>query len=333
MKIILKVKELLKNFYERYGRYFNMLIRFCFSLLLYLTIMYHAGYNPTVTNPYIALLLAVVSAFFPTSAISVFGSLLIVLEFAAVAIEIAIVTGVLMLVMLLMYFIFRAGDSYVMSLTLLLCLWSFSPAILPLALLIQPAQVLVTVFGVILYGVIIVVKKDVSVLAGESAAMTLGNRINLLLNDLFTNPRFYLILIALVVAMILCSVIRHSKINYAALLALVVGDSTFLILYLLGAYFMNVSIDMVSFIIAFLLNLLSGGFILNFVLNADYNRVEEVNFEDEEYYYFVKAIPKTSISLTERKVENITAVKSDTEESEIETFDFNDVFKKHDQET
>ena len=47
--------------------------------------------------------------------------------------------------------------------------------------------------------------------------------------------------------------------------------------------------------------------IIVFRFNFDYKRTENVQFEDDEYYYFVKAIPKTRIPVTEKRVENISA--------------------------
>ena len=234
MKWFLKVRQVLKTFYEQYARYCDILFRFVFSLLVYLTVMYNTGYNAAVTNPFIAAGLAVISAFLPVPAIAIFTSVLLFLEFMSVAIEVAVITAVFLLVMLLMYFVFKAGDSWILCFVLLLLLWNFSPAILPLALLIKPVEVIVIVFGVILYGIMMVVKRDVSALSSLTGNLSSGGRVNLLLTDLFTNERFYLILVSLVAAALLISVIRRSKINFAAMIAMVVGDVLFLILYLFG---------------------------------------------------------------------------------------------------
>ena len=37
----------------------------------------------------------------------------------------------------------------------------------------------------------------------------------------------------------------------------------------------------------------------------DYSRTERVQFEDDEYYYYVKAVPKNTVALTEKKVKKI----------------------------
>ena len=39
--------------------------------------------------------------------------------------------------------------------------------------------------------------------------------------------------------------------------------------------------------------------------NVDYNRTEIVQFEDDEYYYYVKAVPKNILAAPEKKVKRI----------------------------
>jgi hypothetical protein len=42
-----------------------------------------------------------------------------------------------------------------------------------------------------------------------------------------------------------------------------------------------------------------------FAFNLDYTRTEKVQFEDDEYYYYVKAVPKVTLSAPERRVKKI----------------------------
>ena len=44
-----------------------------------------------------------------------------------------------------------------------------------------------------------------------------------------------------------------------------------------------------------------------FFFNLDYTRTERVQFEDDEYYYYVKAVPKIYVANTEKKVQKFGA--------------------------
>ena len=40
--------------------------------------------------------------------------------------------------------------------------------------------------------------------------------------------------------------------------------------------------------------------------SVDYKRTEYVQYEDDEYYYYVKAVPKVGVAVPEKKVKRIT---------------------------
>lgn len=55
---------------------------------------------------------------------------------------------------------------------------------------------------------------------------------------------------------------------------------------------------------------LAVAFILQFfVFSVDYTRTEHVQFEDDEYYYYVKAVPKMTITKREKEVKRINPQK------------------------
>ena len=47
--------------------------------------------------------------------------------------------------------------------------------------------------------------------------------------------------------------------------------------------------------------------------NLDYSRTERVQFEDDEYYYYVKAVPKIYVTTKEKKVKRIAAKDEEKE--------------------
>lgn len=46
-----------------------------------------------------------------------------------------------------------------------------------------------------------------------------------------------------------------------------------------------------------------------FIITVDYTRTEYVQFEDDDYYYYVKAVPKLTVSTPDVKVQKINARK------------------------
>ena len=54
----------------------------------------------------------------------------------------------------------------------------------------------------------------------------------------------------------------------------------------------------------------------NFFFSVDYTCTEYVQFEDDDYYYYVKAVPKMTVSSTDVKVQRISARKRSTKVKE-----------------
>ena len=51
----------------------------------------------------------------------------------------------------------------------------------------------------------------------------------------------------------------------------------------------------------------------------NYARTENVQYEDDEYYYYVKAVPKIALSVRDRKAGNDAAETPDTKETKEDT--------------
>ena len=55
-----------------------------------------------------------------------------------------------------------------------------------------------------------------------------------------------------------------------------------------------------------------------FVFAVDYSRTEYTQFEDDDYYYYVKAVPKIAVSAPDVKVRRINARKAVRKERNIQ---------------
>ena len=60
------------------------------------------------------------------------------------------------------------------------------------------------------------------------------------------------------------------------------------------------------------------GFVLELVFfSVDYSRTERVQFEDDEYYYYVKAVPKVVVATPEKTVKHITEHTQEKEDKDV----------------
>ena len=60
------------------------------------------------------------------------------------------------------------------------------------------------------------------------------------------------------------------------------------------------------------------GLVLELVFfSVDYSRTERVQFEDDEYYYYVKAVPKVVVATPEKTVKHITEHTQEKEDKDV----------------
>lgn len=69
----------------------------------------------------------------------------------------------------------------------------------------------------------------------------------------------------------------------------------------------SAQIDIVSVFVGIVLSFVLAQIVRYFIFNMDYLRVENVQFEDEDYYYYVKAVPKMMFPLTDEEAEDAFA--------------------------
>lgn len=97
-----------------------------------------------------------------------------------------------------------------------------------------------------------------------------------------------------------------------------VGGVTYAFIMLAGSFYFEVAIDMVSLIVFTVVAVVVGIILEFFVFGGDYSRTERLEYEDDEYYYYVKAVPKASVATSERSIKKINAepIREDRKQEE-----------------
>lgn len=112
--------------------------------------------------------------------------------------------------------------------------------------------------------------------------------------------------VVLLLAMMVVYGVRTRGISHAWKTASVAGAIVAAVLQVSGCMTLDVSFQ-ASFILLDLVVTVAAGLIAEFFfLSVDYSRTETLQFEDDEYYYYVKAVPKVGVTLPEKQVKHIT---------------------------
>lgn len=105
---------------------------------------------------------------------------------------------------------------------------------------------------------------------------------------------------------ILCVYLLHNmSLDYAWEIAIVTGTIAQLAAVFVGDFLFHVSMPVLQLLIGALLSLAVALLYHFFVFTVDYTRTEYVQYEDDDYVYYVKAVPKVAVTRTDVKVQRI----------------------------
>ena len=299
MTALLEIKQNIKRFYGQYEVYILPVLKFVLAFAYFLWINSNMGYMKQLDNIFVVLILALVCSILPVSVMMFLGFALMIGHCYAVGIETAGFMLLLILLMLILFLRFSRSQNLAMILTPL----SFGfgvPALMPIGagLLGSALSALPAGCGVVIYYFIRFVHAQSAALSDPAAEIT--EKLKLISDGLVHNWAMWITVIAFVVV----------------ILVILAGD-----------FCLSITVAMVPMILSTVISVLAGFVLEFFVFGGDYSRTERLEYEDDEYYYYVKAVPKASVATSERSIKKINAepVKEEKKEDNVVSFS-DDVF-------
>lgn len=306
MTQLLVLREQLKKLCGKYEVYLIPIGKFLTALITFLIINGNVGYMEKLAKFPIALILALLCSFLPLNFIIICGAGLSLLHVYELSMECAIIVGIIYLLMFLLYFRFSPKDTFVVLLTPI-CSVLQIPYAIPMAmgLVGTPASVVSVACGVIVYHILKYIKVSANALTALDAE-DIASKFKYLIDGILGNKEMFVMIVAFAITIILVYVIRRMNIDYAWTIAIIVGGLADILILLIGDLMYTTNISILGVILGSIVAFGIVKVLQFFVFNVDYARTERVQFEDDEYYYYVKAVPKVTISTPEIKVKKIS---------------------------
>ena len=116
--------------------------------------------------------------------------------------------------------------------------------------------------------------------------------------------------VAFSVTIIVVNCIKRLSINNSWLYAIIAGTVVELLFLIIGILAFDAKINILVTVLGAVLGVIVGYICKMLLFNVDFKRTEFVQYEDDEYYYYVKAVPKITIANTDVKVKQINARKT-----------------------
>jgi len=306
MVALLEIKEKLVRFYGKYEAYVTPLLRFCLGLAAFLLININIGYMKLISKTSVALILAAVCSVLPVNVMIAIAALVVLLNLYALSLEVFIVGA---LVFLFIYFVyFRFSPRYGYNAVLVpVCFKMGIPYIVPVAsgLLGELYSVVSVVCGSVIYFFLKGVRENEATLSSASDAGTSAtSRVTIALNQLLMNKEMFLVIAVFVITTIVVYIIRRLDIDNAWTIAWISGILLETIGLISGYLLLGISGKVLGVIIGGIVSTVIALVLQFMFFNVDYTRTERLQFEDDEYYYFVKAVPKSVIAGSDKKVKH-----------------------------
>ncbi len=306
---LLVFKERLKEFYARFEIYITPVIKFLFSLLAFSLMNKNIGFMTKLTEPYIPLVLALVCSFLPYGAISFLAAGFMLAHLSGISLEITLVMAVFIVVVGLLYYGFQPGDSYLLVLTPVFFLLKI-PYAIPLIVGLSGSviSVIPVSCGVFIYYTLLYVKQNAGVLTNDMSVDQVVKFMQLM-KVLLSNKLMLVMVTAFALSLVVVAVTRSLSMDYSWIIAIVAGSIAQLGVIFVGDIVADVSVSVILLLVGILFSIVIAGIYTFFVFAVDYSRTEYVQFEDDDYYYYVKAVPKLTVSAPDVKVQKINARK------------------------
>ena len=286
MTTLLEFREKLKLFYARAEIYTTPMWKFLLAFLAFLMINMNVGFMTRLKSPTIPLVLALACCLLPVNMIAVFA-------------------GILILIMLLVYCRMAPEQGYLLVAVPIAFAFKV-PYVLPLVmgLVGTPVAAIPVACGTVVYYLLHYMKLNTAMLS-ESGSETMQQKLLNLFENVVNNKEMLLLIVAFSLTILLVYVIRKMSVDYAWYAAIIMGTITEFLVVLVGNIMLQTTIGVLSLILGSLVAMGVAVVLQFFLFSVDYSRTEYVQFEDDEYYYYVKAVPKITIAVSEKKVKKI----------------------------
>lgn len=316
MTALLEVKEKLRQIYGKYEVFILPVAKFLLAFITLNALNGRMGYMTQLDDMVIVLIVALTCSFLPMGILVVFATIFSLAHMYALSMEVALVGVCVYLVMYLLYFRFSPKDALVVVLTPLLCGMRI-PYVVPIAvgLLCGPSSVVSVGCGVVVYymiEVIVGISSNIRTM-GDDAIL---EKIRMVLEGIIGNKAMVVVIGAFIITLLVVYMIRRMSIDYAWTIAILAGAVTDVAVLLVGDLLYDVNFSVGGALLGNLLAVAVAMVIQFLRFCVDYKRTEKVQFEDDEYYYYVKAVPKMSVAAPARTVKRINSQQHRGSEAE-----------------
>lgn len=315
---LLEFRERVKNFYQRYDAYLIPVIKFIFAFIAFQTINKEIGYDARLKSLPIILAISLLSAFTPSAVMVLLAAVISVLHVYFISPILSIIVVVIMMILYLLFARYTPKLGYVLLAVPIMFLLKI-PYVIPLllGLVSTPIAMIPTSCGVIIYFLFQIIKtavtKEINISVEEIVQLY-----TYVIDSLLGNRQMIMTIVVFALIIMVTYFVRKMSFDYAFESSILAGGITCILGFLISYLVLNRSNQILSMILGTIVSIGIVYSIHFFRLTLDYSGVEHAQFEDDIYYYYVKAIPKVTVTVAQVNVKRISTRGREFSEPDME---------------
>lgn len=306
MMVLFEIRAKLTELYQKYSFVILTLCKLILMFVVFSEIKSSVGYYPMLNKTGVILGLSVLCSLVPSALMVLIVALYLFLQIWKANYLMALTVLVVCLILYCFFLRYTAKFGSVVVALPVLRKVGF-PYMIPLSMGLfgNLFTIIPTSCGVVLYYLVRIVKENI--LAFQSLADAenpLGMYMEVV-DKLVKNPAMYLTMFIYAITIVVVYFIRKLHMDYAFEISVGVGTGVMILGYIIGTLKYDMGVSLVSVLIS---SLISAGLVLLFLFAyrvLRYAAAESVQFEDDDYYYYVKAIPKVRANMPKKTVKKV----------------------------
>ena len=289
---ILKIKNDIRAFLRKQDEIANPIFRFIWSLLVFMSLQKLFHYSDLGSKTEVTILLAVLTALLPDAFMFLAAGILIALHSFSVSLEAGAIFVVLYIIMYCVYIRFFPNYAYAMFIVPLFYVIGIPYAApIAVALIAGLGGVVPAVMGVVLYFYSQCIEDVSGLLATDDIEKEI-EAFQKLSHVLLHNKEMFAAMIIFAITVLVIALLAKFSYPYAIYVAIGAGVVINIFVAILAGYILGQDVPMGTVMVGSIIGILIG-----FVIRCgqgllDYQHTERVQFEDDDYFYYVKAVPK-----------------------------------------
>ncbi len=310
MMKFLELREKLRSIYQKFQLYINPFMKFIVALIVFQLINQTIGYDERLTKLPIVLAFSLLCAFTPSQILVLLAGVVSIAHIYSVSQILSIIIILIVLIIYCLFLRFTPRLGYVILAVPILYLLKI-PYLVPIVMGIfaTPIAIVPTGCGVFIYYLFQIIKNTEDTQIKLTIEDTLSLYTNII-DSIVKNKQMILTIVIFSLIIIVTYIVRRMKFDYAREIAIAAGSLTCILGFLICDLQLDISEQIGSMIVGTIVSAVIAVVIQLFYCTLDYTAVEFVQFEDEDYYYYVKAIPKINVTAPEKNVKKFNTQKN-----------------------